>query len=468
MLFVIIQIANAQVPHLMGMTFGGGTNNAGVIFKLNGDSSGFQSVYNFQDATGSRSHGSFCKADNGLYYAIADNGLYGHGVIFSFDASTNTYTDVVDINVGLGPMYNNNFIKGPNGKLYGTIEFGGDSAMGAIFSFDPTNNSYTVLHSFDSANMFLNQLSCTLLQLPDGFLYGMCEAGGGNNVKGGIFRLDTAGNNYGVLYTCIDSTGFFPHGNFVQYSNGLLYGVTNQGGTNTYGVIYSFDVGTNTYTDVFNFDGLVSGQAPQTGLTLASNGLLYGMTASGGISHRGTIFSFDPATNLLTVLHSFNLADGGSPFGGLIQASDGKLYGMTENGGINQNSLGVVFSYNITTSTYTIIHHFHGADGKQPYGNLIELIDSTTTVDKEITKEIGVSVYPDPAKNTITIHQNNYSPNQQIIMTDVLGNKVLEQVLNNASLNNIDISQLSTGVYFYEVRSGISIQTSIRGKVIKE
>ncbi|MEI6815969.1 MAG: hypothetical protein WCL14_05120, partial [Bacteroidota bacterium] len=41
----------------------------------------------------------------------------------------------------------------------------------------------------------------------------------------------------------------------------------------------------------------------------------------------------------------------------------------------------------------------------------------------------GISIFPNPTTSTLTIHQDTYSPNQQIIITDVLGNKVYSQAL---------------------------------------
>jgi len=79
----------------------------------------------------------------------------------------------------------------------------------------------------------------------------------------------------------------------------------------------------------------------------------------------------------------------------------------------------------------------------------------------------NIFIYPNPTTSTLTIHQDNYSPNQQIILTDVLGNRVYSQALNTAT-EMIDISQLSSGIYFYEVRSGLDSATSYRGKFIKE
>src|ERR1019366_6378518 len=73
-----------------------------------------------------------------------------------------------------------------------------------------------------------------------------------------------------------------------------------------------------------------------------------------------------------TTLHSFDGTDGAAPYAGLIQATDGKLYGTTYEGGANVLN-GTVFK--ITTSgTLTTLHNFCSlsgcTDGASPYAGL--------------------------------------------------------------------------------------------------
>jgi uncharacterized repeat protein (TIGR03803 family) len=67
------------------------------------------------------------------------------------------------------------------------------------------------------------------------------------------------------------------------------------------------------------------------GLVQATNGDLYGTTADGGAKGGGgygTIFKITPSGRLTTV-HRFDGTDGASPLAGLIQATNGDLYGTT-------------------------------------------------------------------------------------------------------------------------------------------
>jgi uncharacterized repeat protein (TIGR03803 family) len=72
-----------------------------------------------------------------------------------------------------------------------------------------------------------------------------------------------------------------------------------------------------------------------SGLIQGSDGNLYGTTATGGQYNQGTVFRIT-SDGTETVLYSFagGSSDGAQPNGGLIQGSDGSFYGTTNNGGI--------------------------------------------------------------------------------------------------------------------------------------
>ena len=61
---------------------------------------------------------------------------------------------------------------------------------------------------------------------------------------------------------------------------------------------------------------------------------LWGMTPKGGQYNGGTIFKTDGSGNNQTIQHSFQSEDGKVPFfSHLTQTPDGKLWGMTHEGG---------------------------------------------------------------------------------------------------------------------------------------
>ena len=152
------------------------------------------------------------------------------------------------------------------------------------------------------------------------------------------------------------------------------------------------------------------GYEPYSGLTLGTDGDLYGATISGGSSDYGTIFKITP-DGALTTLHDFTQAEGGFPYGAPVQgkngtfygvlgnlskaysitlsgafellrrpapydseaplvlASNGILYGTTYEGG--SYGYGTVFRMSLTGST-TVIYNFDLTHGGCPYGALVQ------------------------------------------------------------------------------------------------
>jgi len=99
-----------------------------------------------------------------------------------------------------------------------------------------------------------------------------------------------------------------------------------------------------------------------------------------------------------------------------------------------------------------------------------QLVTSTQNIPSEIINTINI--YPNPTSGTFTLTYNSQLSllNSQLIITDVLGRAVYHQAIINPNNTTINISQLSNGVYFYEIQSGNSTGslTGMRGKIVVE
>jgi len=130
------------------------------------------------------------------------------------------------------------------------------------------------------------------------------------------------------------------------------------------------------------------GYSPTGRLIQASDGDLYGLASNGGeFGGGGAIFkiSLDGA---YTLLHSFGNGefDGDTPLGGLVEASDGNFYGITSSGGDNTcpeipsgvGNCGTIFRMAPNGDTQ-IVHSFgdpaNGTDGVSPIGQLVQGTD---------------------------------------------------------------------------------------------
>ena len=361
----LIQASNGK---LYGMTVQGGTSGYGVIFSFDAVSSVYAVVKNFDYTNGGNPYGSLMQASNGKLYGMTYyGGTSGYGVVFSFDATSSTYAVVKNFDYTNGGYPYGSLMQASNGKLYGMTYQGGTSGYGVVFSFDATSSAYAVVKNFDYTNggyPYFNDLEANT----DGKLYGTTQNGGVNG-WGVIFSLDPTSNVYNKLFDLSSGNGYNPLGSLYKANNGKFYGMTAYGGTSGYGVIFSFDAASSTYAVVKNFD-YTNGGYPYGSLMQASNGKLYGMTVNGGTSGHGVIFSFDPATSIYAVLKNFDNTSGGNPYGALIQANNGKLYGMTYQGGTS--GYGVIFSFDLASSAYAVVKNFDNTTGSYPFGSLIQ------------------------------------------------------------------------------------------------
>jgi uncharacterized repeat protein (TIGR03803 family) len=119
----------------------------------------------------------------------------------------------------------------------------------------------------------------------------------------------------------------------------------------------------------FQCASTTNGCNPQAGLTEASDGLLYGTTNQGGAVNEGTVFKIVKDGSGFAVLHSFQCAattNGCSPLAGLTEHGGGLLYGTTNRGGATNR--GTAFKIAKDGSDFSLIHSFvcDGDDGCKP------------------------------------------------------------------------------------------------------
>jgi len=130
-----------------------------------------------------------------------------------------------------------------------------------------------------------------------------------------------------------------------------------------------------TFSVLYRFEGNGGGSLPESGVIVGSNGILYGVTEDGGSFDYGTVFSLHSGS--VEILHNFLGGGGLFPVGGRLQDSAGNLYGTADNGGTSEgggcrHGCGVIFKRD-TTGTQTVLYAFTGqADGGYPESRLIQ------------------------------------------------------------------------------------------------
>lgn len=282
-------------------------------------------------------------SDGNLYGSTAQGGqaISNAGTIFRIASSGTVSPNFYDLAAPSLPA--TTLVPYIDGNLYGTTLLGGSDAYGSTFKISPAG-TFTNLSSFDQSD---GESPSSLVLARDGNFYGTTTAGGsGNGCKqngcGTVFRL-TPGGAITVLYDfcsgkCRD--GSAPT-SLIQANDGNLYGVTTGGGHSLAdGTIFRISV-KGRLTTIYRFcsqTNCTDGLAPQA-IIQANDGNLYGTTAGGGDLNCnpgpgagcGTVFELT-AQGAFTTLHTFESTDGSYPYG-LSQATDGKFYGVTSNGG---------------------------------------------------------------------------------------------------------------------------------------
>ena len=150
-----------------------------------------------------------------------------------------------------------------------------------------------------------------------------------------------------------------------QGRDGNLYTTALHGGTSGFGTVFKITPG-GSLTMLYSFDG-AQGETPYGGLTLGTDGNFYGTTYYGGTSNAGTVFKVTPSGSL-TVLYSFtNGNDGAYPLAPPTQGTDGNFYGTTSQ--FNDGGPGSL--YKITPSgKFKTLYHFDVTHGSDPFAPL--------------------------------------------------------------------------------------------------
>jgi len=315
-----------------------------------------------------------------------------------------SYTDLHDFNCssdGCGWLYPGILAQGRDGNLYGTLPVGGVSNKGTVFKITPSG-TMTTLHNFAGTDGSQPYSGLTLGT--DGNFYGTTNTGGAHNV-GTIFKITPAGalttlhdftgsdganpfgppvqgsgsTFYGVTYSgtaySISSAGIFkllsssiPGSSVAPLlfaGDGNFYGTTWQGGAHGVGTVFRMSA-TGTVKTLYDFDG-THGIAPYGPVVQGSGGFLYGTTSRGGSSQVGVAFKLSTG-GAITLLYQFDpsMADGYSQSPGLVAATDGKFYGVTNLSVLGGPDYGTLFKLT-QNGAFSRLHTFDQAHGAIQY-----------------------------------------------------------------------------------------------------
>jgi uncharacterized repeat protein (TIGR03803 family) len=387
----------------------------------------FSVIHKFHLKDGQAPQGTLVRDSAGNLYGTTVSGgstsdgrqNSGYGTIFKIDTQGHETVlhSFLDQSDGASP-YAGLTIDGDS--LVGAAYTGGDNAdcpggCGTVFKLARSGRK-ELLHAFTGAFNSPTDGAypyASLLRDRSGNLFGTTSQGGiscfDTEGCGVVFEVNPSGSET-VLYSFLAfndsaSDGGVPQSGLVEDAAGNLYGTTVFGGTLSCNSLHPatgcgtvFELSHNssgqwTETVLYRFTGNADGGEPNSGLTIDSEGNLYGTTIAGGdlncsplgSSGCGTVFKLTHGSSGWTesVLYAFpGGVNGFEPESTLVRDSAGNLYGTTPNGGdlsCRWNSpnwgCGTVFILD-ASGKETILHSFSGDDGLFPVGGL--LLDPST------------------------------------------------------------------------------------------
>jgi len=254
-------------------------------------------------------------------------------------------------------------VQATDGNIYGLTVGRGGAGAGTMFRITP-DGAYTLLHTFGAAGDADRPIG-PLIEASDGNLYGVSVFGGASG-KGTLFRASTGGA-VAVLHSfgSVAGDGEHPVGPLVQASDGNLYGVTMHGGANDQGTVFRVTTA-GVKTTLYSCSGAADCGMPHGGLIQGSDGYLYGTSDN---SYSGDNAFRVTTTGVLSVLYAFDSREDGYDVS-LIEASDGDFYGTTFFGGAGYR--GSVFKLTKSGVLARLYSFAGGGGGANPTGALVQ------------------------------------------------------------------------------------------------
>ncbi len=424
-----------------GVMQSGGSNNYGGIFTYNINTDVSTNVGHFIDSTTSIGVISGLAKSGNKYYGIStrafsQNHPYG-GAIYEVDLNNNSITRKIQLNkFPLGAQIYNGLQENKLGFLYGTTKFGNEKNMGCMFGYDTLTSTESTVYSIGNSS-FLHGFTIGMKYARNGYLYG------GLGYPEQIVEFRPTNNSLVSRVTFNNNSnqpGYNMTGPFILGNNNEMWGMTRNASTHSRGSIFVYPAGGYTANKKYAFEGGLKGWQPSGSLCYTSTGMLYGMTQSGGQNGFGVLFEYNPNTNIYTKKFDFDSINGSIPMCGMVEYSQGILYGTTSIGG--SNNYGVLFKYEVSTSTLTKVIDFNGTNGRNPHGQLL-LASNNKIYGLTIgggANGSGVIFEFDPINNTL-VKKSDFNdvtghPGKNSYLTELGTNTGISEMANN---NNFEL-----------------------------
>lgn len=491
--------------NLYGVMYKGGVGGAGLIYKHANDGSGFTVLHHFMGNQARNPNGRLTLASDGMLYGVCANGsnssnLNKGGAIYRINTDGSGFQIIKEFNLGTGTICTpvGGFVEGSGGELYGitqdTYNLGYSAA--SIYRINKDGTNFSILRTLNPSTE--GNTPYESLVLAGNYLYGTCISGVGN---GTAFRIQTDGTNFQVLnnFSSFGSPVAIPLSGLIIASNGRLYGTTLYGGTFNRGTIYSMNIDGSDFGALFHFDGVSQGENPAARLMQATDGNIYGTAQRGGTNGAGTFFRYTIATNTFTVIRQFTTNEL-STIGDLVEVPFSttlpvniKYFEVSKKNN-EQTTISWITEKELNLDKFIIEKSINGKDftelasvlpkqtislstsyeiidanpGKSKVFYRLKLVDRDNTVSYSrirfldfSSRDFKLAIYPNPAKNLISINNEFKGLFVTITIVDNVGRLVYNKSVPASNNISIDVTHLSKGTYFLSASDGKESRQSL-------
>ena len=263
---------------------------------------------------------------------------------------------------------------------------GGDHGSGTVFQLSPTPNGWVqnVLYSFTGGADGGEPYKGVSIDR-QGNLYGTAVTGGSGSCEGGcgvVYKLTNSGGTWTqtVIHAFTGGDdGSGPGARVTVDRSGNMYGMA----PDRWHIWRRHDLQNSStrweldFQVIHTFTGGADGSSGSAGRMLLSHGRLYGAATAGGLYGAGVVFELTPTAvgewDFRTLYSFHGQPDGSFPYGALLRAPSGKVYGTTYYGGAN--GIGAVYELSPRPTgewDERVIYSFqNGSDGNSPISNLV-------------------------------------------------------------------------------------------------
>lgn len=448
---------------------GGGDNYEGGIMVLDASTLSFTDLISTHTSIGKTPIGELLDIGNNQFLGFTLSGgdflnPYKNlsGTIVKYDLNIDSVSKVTDIKsiqnstslTGYLPfdgspstLKHAGMVKGSNNKIYFTYKTFQTSSPGSLNYKDlQTNIRFCELDLSTNQMQELKLTTFAELVQPLEYTSGKMLLTALDSVF--VYNINTHSVE-GIYYTHNFETYGLISGKLIKGSNGKIYGLTvkNTDNTGSTATLFSLNPSNNfSFTALHQFDSI--NFEPNIGLT-EYNGKLYGSTNSGGVNNNGYLFSFDINTNQFAIANHFNSSTHGANFASAWAVGNNKLYSTSTSGGLN--GFGTLVEFNPSNNGLSVLTNFTNKNGMPLYATPLFLSSPVGVVN--LSYSTRDTLYPNPTTQSFSV--NSHQTYDRIELYNDNGQLVYK---SNYKMS-YDITGLPYGIYLVKIFKGNALNT---------